>query len=221
MARFERAGETSVLNMLGRLEPSRAINPSDGTDPISLGLMPSVEGETPYLRPGPSPATFEALGTELEQQNQTVPSPGEYPTVDALRAAIEAAGIMPERWINLDSGQAMLDGQIILLSLDDSQKIMETLIDAFDRGMRERVLSLRMEYLHEAGVAREEMRPPDTEASLVRPVQGEGASQEPAPTGPPPSPDLQPVLPARPKRRRRVQPLSRREVRETPPTPEA
>lgn len=211
MPRFAPDGAISVSRMMGGWESSRAINPSDGTDPVSLGLLPRGADPSPL-----TPVTFPEHPTAGPAPTPHLP--------EIFQDLVEESPLYPgpiPRLLNLDTQQALLNGETIPLSISDVQTIMEIVINAYERSIRDKVTSLRMEYLYEVPSSGEAVQPTDTERALVRALQGPRAQEQPEEPGQPPTPDLQSLPQAGPKRRRRLQPLPRSEAGAgaTPPLP--
>lgn len=82
-------GAASIFDLMGRYEPSRAINPSEGNDPVSLGMVPAApagrEAAVPSAPPhadlppmGPDPDPAGPIGQEVLDTQTTPHGLGAY-----------------------------------------------------------------------------------------------------------------------------------------------
>lgn len=198
--RFERG--QSIFSMLGGYEPSRAANPSEGNDPVSLGMLPAARGSAvpsapPHAAPPPPP--------------EPAPQTGSAGTV----------AVPQEDMVFLNQGVALLRGKVVPLAPAHVQYIVSVLMHALETAMATELLTMRQEYgLLQDPQLEQTMRQGDTGDGMVREVQGEApeASSETAP------PDAdQSVHPVRETkdRKRSLRLVPDRKQGETPTAPDA
>ena len=231
MARFDPDGRTSVFNMLGGWEKSRATNQSDGTDPVSLGLLPAGADPSPspppipisLIPPAPAmpiPAVEVGYNPNIDGPERTSfarlppPEPAPYQQLGPFQRT-------PERFIDLDACVAKLTDEFIPLLQSDTERIMEILINAYERLAHDRVLSMRAEFLSTPSSWTTEVSSTltSTELALVRPLQGTSPQEVPPSSAATQAEHLQPVLPAKRRRPKRLQHVPRPEAGEGTPTP--
>lgn len=154
--RIERG--SSIMNMLGGFEPSRAINESNGDDPVSMGMLPgSAPPPSPPLPPPPPP------------------SPEPAPAQPALP---------PENLILLDSGFAFFNGRQVILSADEKRYIIAVLINALQSTMIQELMVLRQAYdLLEDDQQGQTVQPHNGRHEMVRPMQEEAPQMDDAVQG--------------------------------------
>jgi hypothetical protein len=187
MGRFERAGATSVFNFMGRYEPSRAVNQSQGDDPVALGMVPylppGAESQPPASMPDAHQVAPAATGPPRDATEMALVGPGPAPP-------------MPNNIIILDAALAVFSGREIRLTIDAMQTITKAVIDSYEQQIRDDVASLKMEYLLPPASEGQEVREANGQPALVPQVPGEVAPQEPEEPGQPATPHVQPVPPA-------------------------
>ena len=149
---FERG--QSIFTMLGGYEPSRATNPSDGTDPVSMGMLPAARGAAvpsapPHAEPpAPEPDREPAGGQQVAPTNEDV--------------------------VLLQRGVALLRGRAIPLMPEHTQYIVSILMHALELSMANEILTMRQEYgLLETNQLGQMVQSPDNGTGMVRPMQGE------------------------------------------------
>lgn len=157
--RFEREGHTTVFDMMGRFEASRAVNPpgSDGPTMAELGVLPRVIAEAPSEVIAPPPS-FPA--------REAVAAPEQPRVVEHIPNAV-----------NLDKGIAHLNGRFLTLSSEAITAITALVIEAYAAQVQDELLSLRMEFLPHGSaqsptnsVSGQAPAPASEQGSSVRPL---------------------------------------------------
>ena len=176
----------SIFNMLGGYEPSRAANQSDGTDPISMGMLPAARGAAvPSVPPRatPEPPAPEPAQAPVSEQQVAMPN---------------------EDIVMLSRGVAIMRGRVIPLTVDHAQYIVSVLMHALEMSMANELITMRQEYgLLQTSQLEPQMQPGDNGTGLVREVQGE----EPQPHAPSQAEHADPILQPMPKAKDRKRSL--------------
>ena len=196
MPRFDRDTSIPLHSMLTGWAPSRAINPSDGTDPVSLGMLPA--GLAPVSPPVPNepyepPTPYIDYTPTGDSYDQSAYTP--QPKQQELSAEI---------LVNLSRNIALLNGRTITLDFDAHDAIMKVLIDCYERLLKDELYSLRMEHLLSPFETGTPMPPPDQSAAMVQPMPRETTATLSKTAGPVPSPNVLEVHAKAPKRARRL-----------------
>ena len=163
--------QVPVSSLFAGWAPSRAVNPSDGLDPISLGLFsgklaPVDESLPSSLIPSPeAPSAPEAVTFAAAPPHVALPPP----QPEVMR-----------NMVMLDDGRVHLNGRFFNLSLEAKQKVMAAVVDAYAQTLQDEVDSLRMEYdlYPQTGQEEQTMREANREAPVVQQLPGEGTSPE-------------------------------------------
>lgn len=180
----------SVYQHLGTWQPSRAINPSDGMDPVSLGLVPSLVGSSPVPveRPtGPAPVTPAGTlppgvalpapfvdPTSLVPDTVTIEVPEPYASL--MRQPPNQALI-----VDVAVGRVWLRGTSISLTPTEQSEVMQTVVRALERQQRDEILSLRAEYaLLPPDPGRSALPEANDTTSLVHSLPSPHAAAQPA-----------------------------------------
>src|SRR5690242_19924521 len=162
-----------VFAHLGGWVPSRAINPSDGSDPVSLGLVPFAE---PVERStGPAPVTPAGpLPPSAALPAQPVPAFELPPYLDALLNQEPSQALV----VDVASGWVWLRGTRINLTATEQSEVMHTVVNALARQQRDEVTSLRAEYGLHAPPGQEALWQAYDQAAMVRGLPGEAAQEQ-------------------------------------------
>lgn len=202
-------GRTIMPHQFGRMEASRAVNPSAGNDPLSLGLLSAPAGVSTLSADEISVVVPAAGGLQLTPPPPLAPASGQGPITQPVPGAVPA-GIH----VNLTEGAALLNGRALRLTPDAQTAILEILLEAYEVSLRQEMDQLRAEFgllpddirqllQSQEGGTRPEVREAYLPTSLVRLVPGEAAPRQPEEQGQPEAPDVQPV-PKRARRKRGV-----------------
>lgn len=188
--RIERG--SSIMHMLGGFEPSRAVNESNGDDPVSMGMLP---GSAPPPLPLPPPP----------------PTPSPEP-------APEQPSLPPENLILLDSGVALFNGRQVILSADEKRYIIAVLINALQSTMIQELMVLRQAYdLLEDDQQGQTVQSHDGRHEMVRPLQEEAPQMDDAVQGEDSATALLQVSPREVEERKLSLVPSRNKRSKTPP----
>ena len=115
-------GAASVFDLMGRYEPSRAINPSEGNDPVSLGMVPAAPaGREAAVPSAPPHADLPPMGPEPDPAG---PIGQEVPDTQLATYGAYA----PDNTIWLESGWARFRGKHFQLSGWAMATIITTLV---------------------------------------------------------------------------------------------
>jgi len=224
MPRWEREGTpVHVSHMFGDWGPSRAVNPSAGDDPISLGMFSGHGAPVPMPVGPPPPPPEEPVVPpvpSLAEQVAAPPSPAP-PPAEPMR-----------NMLLLDDGRVHLNGRYFALNSDHLQTVMQVVMDAYEQTLRDEITTLRLEFnLLPPTTSGPAMQTPDVEAPVVRPVPGEDSPQESEAAGRPTPTQLQqmllaeaakrglPVVQGRKTRTRTSAPAARHVLPRVPPDP--
>ena len=160
----------SIFSMLGGLEPSRAINASEGNDPVSMGMMPAVSGAAVPSAPphaGPQPPSAQP---EPPPQGARLPDGGLFPLV-------------------IDGEYATTPSRVIRLAPEHVAYIANIVLHALEFSMAQELLEIRSRYgLLPSFAEGPPMQQADAGDELVRQMQdetpppyGEAPPEHPAP----------------------------------------
>lgn len=200
MGTFEREGTLDIRDLLQyRLQPSRALGPPDPGSPMeswAAGMpvaSPPTQVQAPDTSHGMQPPvvapTASVAGTE---------SPMEQGTLDCLFLAV---------------GLTTLAGETFLLNEEELGSVMDVVIGAYERSLRDRASALRARYVQSKEGRDETVRQASTSRpEVVRPLH---LPQEKANV---PPEEMSQLRPSRVKRRKNMRPMSGQEAG-VPPSP--
>ena len=202
---LERAA-ASVFDLMGHYEPSRAINPSEGNDPVSLGMVPAApagrEAAVPSAPPhadlppmGPEPDPAGPIGQEVEERAE----PDDLHGYGAYNS-----GIAADNTIWLESGWTRFRGKHFQLSGWAMATIITTLVhqlkEIYDAELSE--LYSIAAAMHEEERQRAALQiTGGTEPNAVPPLPRAAEAGDAGPAGQPATTDVQPLLAAAPEER--------------------
>jgi hypothetical protein len=156
MPRWEKEGDqVHVSHLFAPWMPSRAVNPSAGDDPISLGMFSGQSASVPIII-GPPPPPAEAPSPPIP-----VPPPQDVPAPAAPPPAAEPMRNM----LLLDDGRVHLNGRYLSLNVDQLAEVMRLVMDAYEQKLRDEVTTLRLEF---------NLLPPPTEGPAMQAPSNNG-----------------------------------------------
>lgn len=216
MPSFERAGGIPLLNMMSGWGPSRATNPSSGDDPLTLGIAPGASA------PVAPPIIYQPTVVEQGVHTALPPMLPDMPDEELPPSpSAPPSPLLAEILVNLSRNVALLKGRTIQLNFEDHDAVMRVLINAYERGIKEEIFSLRMEHLStlsgRESDASPSLRSPDQQATVVPEVPHLDAGSQPAEAGHPRTTSVLTVPATAPNRKRRVPVVPR--IREGAPAP--
>lgn len=168
MGAFELEGQVSLQDLVQtRFTPSRSVGPPDPDAPEFTWLRGGGAASAPV-----SPPEMMAPKVPVPTPNQPTPTPAaghaEPPSPQAILQMLAASGL---GIVLIDDGAATFGGELLALADEERALILDVILDAYDRVLRERAATLREQYLSA--------------------LKGKGSSlHQTGPTGPPVVPTL-------------------------------
>lgn len=190
---FERAGQTSLFSMLGGYGPSRAVNPSEGNDPVSLGLFPSSAGAPVSREIG----TLSGSGVPallFDEPDMAVPLAQERPMAPIIPAErVDKPQPPPAaNMLLLDDGRVSLNGRVFMLPAEAYETVIEAVLSAYEAD-RDAELEYMRNRMQPFARTRPAVRKTSRKAAVVRRVQKPTARKKPAKPRPAAAPNVQPL----------------------------
>jgi hypothetical protein len=162
----------SIFSMLGGFEPSRAANPSEGNDPVSLGMLPAARGVAVPSAPPPAAPPPAEPAPQLVSAEPVAPPPN-------------------EDIVLLNRNVAIMQGKAVQLLPEHVQYIVAVLMNALEISMANELIMMRQAYgLLQNPELEQTMRQGNNGDGMVREVQGE----TPEASSPPPTQDASPPV---------------------------